>query len=72
MSNDELRHYIMTGDTRSLSTLVPAEGGYTVITWLDKEIKRLLQDGNVMRSIAAVKTSKTANTKNWCSGWHYR
>lgn len=27
VSNKELRHYIMTGDTRSLSTLVPAEGG---------------------------------------------
>ncbi|PWK98453.1 HK97 family phage major capsid protein [Pantoea allii] len=55
MSNDELRHYIMTGDTRSLSTLVPAEGGYTV----DKEIKRQLQDESVMRSISTVKTTKT-------------
>ena len=31
VSNDELRHYIMTGDTRSLSMLVQADGGYTVI-----------------------------------------
>lgn len=59
MSNDELRHYIMTGDTRSLSTLVPAEGGYTVIPELDKEIMRQLQDDSVMRSIATVKTTKT-------------
>ena len=59
VSNDELRHYIMTGDTRSLSTLVPAEGGYTVIPELDKEIMRQLQDESVMRSIATVKTTKT-------------
>ena len=43
VSNDELRHYIMTGDTRSLSTLVQADGGYTVIPELDKEIMRQLQ-----------------------------
>lgn len=59
VTNDELRHYIMTGDTRSLSTLVPAEGGYTVIPELDKEIMRQLQDESVMRSIATVKTTKT-------------
>ncbi|MCY0704761.1 phage major capsid protein, partial [Klebsiella pneumoniae] len=39
----ELRHYIMTGDTRSLSTLEQADGGYTVIPELDKEIMRQLQ-----------------------------
>ncbi|KLU15852.1 hypothetical protein AFK69_06395 [Xenorhabdus sp. GDc328] len=27
---DELRSYILTGETRSLSTGVPADGGYTV------------------------------------------
>ncbi|MCX8305111.1 phage major capsid protein [Enterobacter pseudoroggenkampii] len=59
VSNDELRHYIMTGDMRSLSTLVPAEGGYTVIPELDKEIMRQLLDESVMRSIATVKTTKT-------------
>ena len=59
VSNDELRHYIMTGDTRSLSTLVQADGGYTVIPELDKEIMRQLQDDSVMRSIATVKTTKT-------------
>lgn len=59
VSNDELRHYIMTGDTRSLSTLVKADGGYTVIPELDKEIMRQLQDDSVMRSIATVKTTKT-------------
>ncbi|MGB2538675.1 phage major capsid protein [Hafnia paralvei] len=59
VSNSELRHYIMTGDTRSLTTLVPADGGYTVIPELDKEIMRQLQDESVMRSIATVKTTKT-------------
>ncbi|TBM30130.1 phage major capsid protein, partial [Hafnia paralvei] len=38
VTNDELRTYIMTGDTRSLSTGVPADGGYTVIPDLDKQI----------------------------------
>lgn len=59
VNNDELRHYIMTGDTRSLSTLVQADGGYTVIPELDKEIMRQLQDESVMRSIATVKTTKS-------------
>lgn len=59
ISNDELRHYITTGDIRSLSTLVQADGGYTVIPELDKEIMRQLQDDSVMRSIATVKTTKT-------------
>ena len=59
VSNDELRHYIMTGDTRSLSTLVQADGGYTVIPELDTQIMRQLQDDSVMRSIATVKTTKT-------------
>ncbi len=51
----------MTGDTRSLSTLVQADGGYyTVIPELDKEIiAASLQDDSVMRSIATVKTTKT-------------
>ena len=66
VSNDELRHYIMTGDTRSLSTLVQANGGYTVIPELDKEIMRQLQDDSVMRSIATVKTTeKPTNTRSW-------
>ncbi|WP_193065930.1 phage major capsid protein, partial [Hafnia alvei] len=43
-TNDELRTYIMTGDTRSLSTGVPADGGYTVIPDLDKQIMRQLSD----------------------------
>ena len=38
ISNDELRHYILTGETRALSTGVPADGGYTVIPELNKQI----------------------------------
>lgn len=38
---------------------VQADGGYTVIPELDKEIMRQLQDDSVMRSIATVKTTKT-------------
>lgn len=59
ITNDELRNYILTGDTRSLSTLVPESGGYTVIPELDKEIMRQLQDDSVMRSVATVRTTKT-------------
>ena len=58
-TNDELRTYILTGERRALSTAVGADGGYTVIPELDKEIMRQLQDDSVMRSIATVKTTKT-------------
>ncbi|EIH8890757.1 phage major capsid protein, partial [Escherichia coli] len=34
----ELRNYILTGETRALSTGVPADGGYTVIPELNTEI----------------------------------
>ena len=59
ISNDELRHYITTGDTRALSTTTNADGGYTVIPELDREIMRQLKDDSVMRSIATVRTTKT-------------
>lgn len=59
VTNDELRTYILTGERRALSTAVGADGGYTVIPELDKEIMRQLQDDSVMRSIATVKTTKT-------------
>lgn len=54
--NDELRSYILTGETRALSTGVPADGGYTVIPELDKQIMRQLTDESVMRQICTVKT----------------
>ncbi len=59
VSNDELRSYILTGETRALSTSVGADGGYAVIPELDREIMRQLQDDSVMRQIATVKTTKT-------------
>lgn len=59
VTNEELRAYILTGERRALSTAVGADGGYTVIPELDKEIMRQLQDDSVMRSIATVKTTKT-------------
>ncbi|HID5885865.1 TPA: phage major capsid protein [Klebsiella pneumoniae] len=67
VSNDELRHYIMTGDTRSLSTLVQADGGYTVIPELDKEIMRQLADESVMRQISTVKTTSSNEYKKLVS-----
>lgn len=59
VTNEELRTYILTGERRALSTAVGADGGYTVIPELDKEIMRQLQDDSVMRLIATVKTTKT-------------
>ncbi|MDK9356715.1 phage major capsid protein [Lelliottia wanjuensis] len=54
-TNEELRSYIMTGDTRSMSTTVPADGGYTVIPELDTQVMRILQDDSEMRAICTVK-----------------
>lgn len=56
VTNSELRAYILTGETRSLSTSVPADGGYTVIPELNKEVMRQLSDESVMRKICTVKT----------------
>ncbi|KFX03550.1 capsid protein [Pectobacterium betavasculorum] len=67
VTNDELRHYILTGETRTLSTAVGADGGYTVIPELDKDVMRQLQDDSVMRSIATVRTTKTNEYKKLVS-----
>lgn len=67
VSNDELRHYIITGDTRALSTLVQADGGSTVIPELDKEIMRQLSDESVMRQISTVKTISSNEYKKLVS-----
>jgi len=67
VSNDELRHYIITGDTRALSTLVQADGGFTVIPELDKEIMRQLSDESVMRQISTVKTISSNEYKKLVS-----
>ncbi|WP_313069110.1 phage major capsid protein [Atlantibacter hermannii] len=67
VSNEELRHYIITGDTRALSTLVQADGGFTVIPELDKEIMRQLSDESVMRQISTVKTISSNEYKKLVS-----
>lgn len=65
--NDELRSYILTGETRALSTGVPADGGYTVIPELDKQIMRQLTDESVMRQICTVKTIRSNEFKQLVS-----
>ena len=67
VTNDELRTYIMTGDARSLSTGVPADGGYTVIPDLDKQIMRQLSDDSEMRQICTVKTTSSNEFKKLVS-----
>ncbi|EOS92860.1 phage major capsid protein [Erwinia tracheiphila] len=67
VSNDQLRHYILTGETRALSTAVGSDGGYTVIPDLDKEIMRQLTDDSVMRQIATVKTTSSNEYKKLVS-----
>ncbi|MDE9556664.1 phage major capsid protein [Xenorhabdus bovienii] len=67
LSNDELRHYVLTGETRSLSTGVPSEGGYTIIPELNKQIMQQLTDESVMRRICSVKTTRSNEYKQLVS-----
>ncbi|KFK97203.1 phage major capsid protein [Serratia sp. Ag2] len=67
ITNEELRHYIMTGETRMLSTTVNESGGYSVIPELDTEIMRMLMDESVMRQICTVKTTKSNEYKKLVS-----
>ncbi|CDL87259.1 putative major capsid protein (fragment) [Xenorhabdus cabanillasii JM26] len=67
LSNDELRHYVLTGETRSLSTGVPSDGGYTVIPELNKQIMQQLTDESVMRRICSVKTTRSNEYKQLVS-----
>ncbi|MCK3656786.1 capsid protein [Pasteurellaceae bacterium Macca] len=56
VSNDELRHWIKTGELRSLATNTNngADGGYSVIPQLDRDVMKRLSDDSVMRSICNV------------------
>ena len=54
-TNEELRHYILTGETRSMSTDSDKDGGYTVIPELDRQVMRRLTDESEMRLICTVK-----------------
>ncbi|MBD2822850.1 phage major capsid protein [Xenorhabdus sp. 42] len=67
LSNDELRHYVLTGEIRSLSTSVPSDGGYTVIPELNKQIMQQLTDESVMRRICSVKTTRSNEYKQLVS-----
>ncbi|MBD2798149.1 phage major capsid protein [Xenorhabdus sp. 18] len=67
LSNDELRHYIVTGETRTLSTGVPSEGGYTVIPELNRQIMQQLADESVMRRICTLKTTRSNEYKQLVS-----
>ncbi|MDX7989213.1 phage major capsid protein [Xenorhabdus sp. 12] len=67
LSNDELRHYVLTGETRALSTGVPSEGGYTVIPELNKQIMQQLTDESIMRRICTVKTTRSNEYKQLVS-----
>jgi HK97 family phage major capsid protein len=67
LNNDELRNYILTGETRSLSTGVPADGGYTVIPELNKQIMQQLADESVMRQICTIKTTRSNEYKQLVS-----
>ncbi|CDG19041.1 protein of unknown function [Xenorhabdus doucetiae] len=63
---DELRHYIVTGETRALSTGVLSEGGYTVIPKLNKQIMQQLTCESVMRRIPKpTKPALSAPCKSW-------
>ncbi|HGJ5883472.1 phage major capsid protein [Arsenophonus nasoniae] len=65
--NDALRHYVLTGETRGLSTGVPADGGYTVIPELNKQIMQRLSDESVMRKICTIKTTHSNEYKQLVS-----
>ncbi|MGR3808001.1 phage major capsid protein [Pasteurella testudinis] len=54
LNNDDLRHYIKTGELRSLSTTAKDDGGYSVIPQLDKQVMTRLTDDSVMRQICNV------------------
>ena len=53
-SNDELRHYVKTGELRNLTTTNGEDGGYSVIPQLDKEVMKRLTDDSVMRQLCNV------------------
>jgi HK97 family phage major capsid protein len=76
-TNAELRTFVQTGDIRSLSNGVNADGGFTVIPSLDKNIEVLLREESVFRKNAMVKpcSSKSykklvsvgGTTTDWCA-----
>lgn len=61
-SNEELRTFVMTGDQRSLSAGVNADGGFTVIPSIDKNIYTILKENSVFRQNAS---TQTISTQQW-------
>ncbi len=55
-SNAELRIFVRTGESRSLSAAQDAGGGYTVVPALDSTIYTLLREQSVFRQNATVRT----------------
>jgi HK97 family phage major capsid protein len=55
-SNEELRAFVQSGDARSLSAGVKADGGYTVIPTVDSQKHVLLKERSVFRQNATVKS----------------
>lgn len=66
-SNAELRSFVQTGDIRSLSVGVNADGGFTVIPSLDKNIEVLLREESVFRKNAMVKPCSSKSYKKLVS-----
>jgi HK97 family phage major capsid protein len=58
-NNAEMRTFCQTGDIRSLSAGVNADGGYSVVPALDNVIDKLLKESSVFRQNATVKTIST-------------
>lgn len=60
-TNEELRSFVLNGEMRTASVAVNADGGYTVVPELDRQIYSLLRENSVFRQNAMVQTigSKT-------------
>lgn len=74
-SNTELRTFVQTGDTRSLSVGSNTDGGFTVIPSLDKKITAQLRDQVTLMGLATNKTisgqtyEKIISVGGTTSGW---
>jgi HK97 family phage major capsid protein len=66
-SNAELRAFVQTGDIRSLSVGVNADGGFAVIPTLDRNIEVLLREESVFRKNAMVKPCSSKSYKKLVS-----
>lgn len=58
-NNEELRTFVRTGENRSLSAGIAADGGFTVIPSVSRDIYVLLGDNSVFRQNALVQSIST-------------